>query len=917
MKKGILLLLLISISLTGCAKRVLPVDDSSNTELSIKEEIGTISGLDDVEVIVNHYFNPMMDVSVQSKTGKDISSLLSISGNVNYGAVGSYQLQYSMSYGEDTLLETRTVNVVDGIYVSPTGNRPATINATVGMGNGSYLSGSSSSLEHPINPDYLSNNLKLDAIPSNGWWTSLLVANQGAGNGIYINPLRTSFTPQGLEVTNPGDGFVQFWNNNGNQTVAQFPLPLKDLFLNSTNLTSGYTTNVIDYGDASVKVSMRENGSDEDNMVISLVQGSPYVFAEIKDLNSAFITLDTYGNEGYKYYDIHGNEITTSTHTGDSLIVKMIRRHVGYDTSPPANVGAPEYADRYYLINVPSNTTFTLSTDSHPSGLLNKISMSLNSGNYISIAALNDMSEADFYHEHGYSFITDTATSFEIDYTNSIVNTSYNFVSQEMKNDNSAEAIMALMPHHYKNADVSLSQYSYRTVRGTLEIILGSRFETHLSFNGLVPGFTTPDNDEFSNSNMVSYLENLDTQTNLNDSDGFINSEVPYWNSKALYPLSQGVIIADQLGEEILRDSFIAKLTYLLEDWYTYSSSADERFLYYNNAWGTVYYSDNEFNTATELTDHSFTHGYLIYASSVLAMYSQTFVNEYSDMVDFLLDDYMFPEKDNANFAYLRNFDKWAGHSWAHGFATFAEGNNLESTSEALNSWNAGYLWALATNDQARMEAAIYGFTTELSSIKEYWFDYDEENWDPQLGDEVDVVGMIWGGKQDYATWFGANPTFIYGIQWLPTGEFLTSYALNDSEYARLTNIYNTYLDAKGGEIDTWYSNMWAIQSIINPDIALNQFDLNLILNDDYPAALSGSYWMVNSMKSLNRRSTQIWMEVNMGVSSTIYENDDGLTVAMIWNVSTENKTINFLDTTGVISTITVEAKSFTKVTVN
>ena len=70
---------------------------------------------------------------------------------------------------------------------------------------------------------------------------------------------------------------------------------------------------------------------------------------------------------------------------------------------------------------------------------------------------------------------------------------------------------------------------------------------------------------------------------------------------------------------------------------------------------------------------------------------------------------------------------------------------------------------------------------------------------------------MVWGGKHDYATWFGANPTFIYGIQWLPTGEYLTSYALDDEEHAKLSSIFESYLDAKNQTIDTWYSNMWFI----------------------------------------------------------------------------------------------------------
>jgi len=219
-------------------------------------------------------------------------------------------------------------------------------------------------------------------------------------------------------------------------------------------------------------------------------------------------------------------------------------------------------------------------------------------------------------------------------------------------------------------------------------------------------------------------------------------------------------------------------------------------------------------------------------------------------------------------------------------------------------------------NDSSRMEAAIYGFVTEISAIKEYWFDYDEENWDPKFGDYTDVAGMVWGGKHDYATWFGANPTFIYGIQWLPSGEYLTNYALNEEDYQKFSSIYATYLQAKSGEIDTWFSNMWTIQAIINPDVAISEFDANLVLIDDYPAELAGAYWMINALDSLGRRNSSIWMGIELGVSSSIYQDELGNDYAMVWNPTNSDVDIEFYNANGLIITITVPANSFTKVVI-
>lgn len=868
------------------------------------EVVSDVSGIENAEVIRGHYFNVLKGVNAYTSLDRDVTSLFSVSGYVDFGTIGNYDLVYTLDFNGETYMYTRTVSVVNGTYIEPTGQRPLTYTGSNFLGSGSYYSGTTGFIEHPVNPGYIANDLLDVAIPSTGWWTTLLVENYGGSNGIYTNPLRTAFSNEGLEITNPEDGFVQYWDVGGDQTIAQFPISIKDLFLKSSALGAGYVTEVIDYSDNSVKVAMRNTGSAEDEVVVTLVQGSPYIFAETNNKSALSITMEQGAN--VEFYDLEGNLIDVSSHIGDSIIIKYVQRHSGYNCTPPSNVLGPQYSDKFYLVNTPDNTSFTM--------INNVLGMSLTEGNYISVVALNDLTEASYYHSYGYSMINKSTTTFEVEYETSMVYTDYIASYQQLRSDSSTYPLQVLMPHHYKNSDVTLSDYSYRTVRGTLKVMEGNYFQTELSFNGLLPGYTLPENTEFSSGDMVSYLETIESETSYEDLENFFNDDGPYWNSKALYPLAQGIIIADQLGEEELKISFIGKLNYLLQDWYTFSDFSDERYLYYNNAWGSVYYSNNDFGTATGLSDHSFTHGYLIYASSVLAMYDNNFINDYGLLVDLLLDDYMFTERGNESFEYLRNFDAWAGHSWAHGFGNFAEGNNLESTSEALNSWNAGYLWALATGDEERMETAIYGFVTELTSIKEYWFDWDDENWDPAFGDYVDVAGMIWGGKHDYATWFGANPTFIYGIQWLPTGEYLTNYAISDYDYDKLASIFATYLEAKDGTIDTWYSNMWFIQAITDSETALSQFDADLILNDDYPAELAGSYWMINALDSIGRRTNDIWMEIQMGVSSTIYEAEDGTVYAMIWNVSNEEKTVDYYNEDGLLTTVTVDKKSFTKV---
>jgi endo-1,3(4)-beta-glucanase len=884
------------------------IDEPKDDEPSELASILDVDGVDNKEVALGYYFDPFEQVTVLDSNLDDISHLLTVYGHVDYSREGTYELTYELNYNDDSYSTVRTITVSD---IAPNESyiyRPMDSFDTVVLGEGSYVVGPDSTIDHPIIPNYIDNDLLKEAIPSSSWWTSLLVQNYGGSNGIYTNPLRVSYTNDGMEITNPEDGFVQYWNDGTYQTMAQYPIAMKDAFIKSSGLASGYETHVIDYGSSHVKVAMRNFGSDLDVMVATLTQGSPFVTIETGTTDEITYTLDTNGVVGYDYFSLDGTFINDTTFTGTGLIVKMNQRHSGYDTSLPANVGSPQYSDKYYMIITPENTTFTLGSK-HPFGLSNQVTISMTIGNVIQVAAINSLSESSFYLNHSQSVIYDTDIDYSIDYLNSLVETNYAYQASYMTSDD--EMLIALMPHHYKYSSNALTDYEYESVRGTLKVLEGSSFSTQLQFSGVLPGFTAPTSSDYDQATALLYLSKLDEGIDLLDEMDFINDEGPYWNSKAIYPLSQGIIIADQIGNDTLKQSYIDKLKYVLEDWFTVSGDDDEKYLYYNSVWGSTYYSNNDFNTAETLSDHSFTHGYLIFASAVLSMYDQTFYDDYHEMVDLLLDDYMNVEEGSSDFAYLRNFDAFAGHTWAHGFGTFAEGNNLESSSEALNSWNAGYLWALQSGDQARMDAAIYGFVTELSAIKEYWFDYDDTNWDPDYGDYVDVAGMVWGGKFDYATWFGADPTFIYGIQWLPTGEYLTSLALDEEEFNKLDSIYDTYLSTKSGVVNRWYSMMWAVDAITDPDHALSVFDSASVLSDEYPNELIGSYWMITALDGLGARTNEVWMDLSSSVASSIYTDPSGQTVAMIWNPTNVIKIVDFYNESGLLTSIEVSPNSF------
>jgi endo-1,3(4)-beta-glucanase len=891
----ILLLITFTFFIVACNKEQPKLDEQL-------PEIAQISGLENKTIKQYDYLHPLKDVVVLNEKNESITHLFEVSGALHYGEIGTYELNYYLEYGDDIINTTRTITVETGQIVRPQIQRNQSIGNRVDLEGGSYSIGSATNIDHPSAPSFIDQHLLTKAVPSNGWWTSLLSSNYGAGNGIYTNPLRSSFSNLGAELTNPGAGFVQYWNPEGFNTMANFSLVLPDMHLKTTNLNETYQTHVIDYSDTSVQVSMRNINDLKDLMVLTYQQGSPYVFAEVANQKTPYLSLSTQGVVGFEFYSVTGEKITNASYEGEGIVIRYIQKHIGYETSRPQNVGQPIYGDRYFLVSTPENTIFQIANQ--------RVSMDLNEQNYFSVAAINQLSDAPFFHEHAYTKSLEGNVSYVVDDLTSQVETTYEIATLQMNPEKSMEPLQYLMPHHYLASDQTFEDYEFETVRGFLKLMIGKKFNTSLAFNGVIPAMPLPNNDEFSEIAMLTYLQDLNSRTQINDLDNFLNDEGPYWNSKAIYPLAQGLIIADQLNDEALKLSFISKLRYILTDWFTFSSTSDKRFLHYNEAWGATYYSNNDFNTASQLSDHAFTHGYLVLASSILSMYDPSFKDDYKEIVDLLLNGYMYPVKDDYDFAHLRSFDPWAGHTWAHGFGTFAEGNNLESSSEAIQSWVGGYLWALETQDEVLKDAAIYGFVHELHNAKTYMFDYEDIVFKDEYKQYASVAGMIWGGKYDYATWFGANPTFIYGIQWLPNGEYLSSYALNDAERERLSSIYSQYLSAKNGQIDTWFANMWSIQALLDANLALSMFDANKILNDDYPSDLSQTYYLLHGIKTYGQRNTSYHMSINPYVASSIYEKTNGDYYALLWNPTSENRQVNFYDANQNLIEIQVNARS-------
>ena len=238
-----------------------------------------------------------------------------------------------------------------------------------------------------------------------------------------------------------------------------------------------------------------------------------------------------------------------------------------------------------------------------------------------------------------------------------------------------------------------------------------------------------------------------------------------YFGGKELYRAANLLQIANQLDEEDIRQQLQRTLRGALETWFSPSEGRSSRLFYYDRTLHGVVGVEPAFGSE-EFNDHHFHYGYFIYAASILAKYDIGFVQEYGDSVEALVADIANtdPECDTPT---LRTYDRFTGHSWASGFADFYDGNNQESSSEAVNAWYALYLWADVTKNDELKDTALWLYGNETNAAKQYWL-RDQRNQSGFGEFEHPFVSLAWNGKRDYATFFSPRPQAMLGIQLIP-----------------------------------------------------------------------------------------------------------------------------------------------------
>lgn len=351
--------------------------------------------------------------------------------------------------------------------------------------------------------------------------------------------------------------------------------------------------------------------------------------------------------------------------------------------------------------------------------------------------------------------------------------------------------LMLLFRHQYRSVGAIDSQYSYRGPRGTMRLIAANQFSNRLHQPGLLPNIPTQ-LSSFEQERLRQMLA-ADVAEILSPGADFGRGMDTYGNGKLINRIAQLVPIAAQLGDTALQQRLLNVLKGQLEDWLdardwqgdtdTNGGDASQRrkYFYYNADWNSLTGFPASFGSDVELNDHHFHYGYLIGGAATIARYDRAWAQRWAPMVNLLIQNCANWDRSDQRFQYLRFFDVYNGYSLANGHLNMDAGGNQESSSESVHFAASVAMWGAETGQTAIRDVGLALYAAEKEAIHQYWFDAEGQvfpkqiefyNTDKGVWERRDFdrssVGIVWHSKADYATWFGAVPQFIHGIQFLP-----------------------------------------------------------------------------------------------------------------------------------------------------
>lgn len=717
------------------------------------------------------------------------------------------------------------------------------------------------------------------AIPTNDWWTDVI--NNRFSGSLWSYPAMLRTSEEGVEINYPS-----YWADAGKEVKSRSSITVS---------ADGYRAQAAiarDWHDWDVVIAMPST-EGEGEMVVTAVHGSPFTWIEFSDLTPEvqFSTTPTIFGQAKGYVG-----------------VKIGDDHYG--------IYCPEWS--HPTLNGEGTMTFAQGTP------------------WVVVALLRNADELSSLARYATSIPRDTRVEWAYNESTATVSTRWRVEAENLRDKGaSAPVLQGFLPHAYKYA-LAGSTFGFTdrdgilTPRGTM--LYGASengvFSYSYRFSGMLPAYAAPDasvDDKFK----ADVLHKLTSEYATKGSFGGDT----YWGGKGLVQMALNMSFAKQSGDDEVYELSKARLKDALVDWLTYTPGEDTKFFSYYPRWGAMLGFDVSYDSDA-FNDHHFHYGYFTYAAALLCMEDEKFAADYGEILTMIAKDYANWDRSDGRFPFMRTLDPWCGHSWAGGLGDHGNdnGNGQESSSEAMQSWGGLYLLGVALGNREMRDAGIWGWSTEARATREYWYDVDA----PRPAN--DGGRKAWAGKGDrkgnydytqypYAynsnitgkgigwwTWFGGDPLYMHGIQWMPISPALdylswdadfVAWAFDDmlsganSTYSH-SWFENTYNSDNNERIEPLACNDWGNVALMY----MQRFD-PAGASDIFDSALSRGLHIATSVSTSHISYFVIHNHLTYGDPDfTVYADiptaqmtrRNGMTYYQVYNPDADDRVVHFYD---------------------
>ena len=619
--------------------------------------------------------------------------------------------------------------------------------------------------QYPAGMPQLSGNAVGKPVPTNDWWSNLLI-NDHVSN-LYAHPVSMRTESQGLVLT---------YIPRGVQDAV------RPIIVGVAGLAASKCT-VDDYSDWTVTMAWND-GAHGFKATAGL--GMPFVYFEKNATDQAQIQV----NEG------------TARVEGEILLVENARNGASF------------------AIFAPNGSTWQQQANIFTSDLGGK--------NYFSAAILplqttgSKIQTARNLQQYAYVFPTNTQANYSYNEQTAVVTTEF-VVETQVKEGSNDKVLLGLFPHQWANLATGQNLdeiFIFNSIKGDIKICATNRFVVENTFRGILP--TLPYVDTLS---LGFSKETLTQKVNAIKNDQIDDWTDSYNDGQLLNRLIQTARIAAEMNNQEALNTILNTVQQRLENWLTYTSGEVAFLFYYNEDWTAMLGYPAGHGQDNNLNDHHFHWGYFIHAAAFLEQYRPGWANQWKDMVNLLVRDAASYDRNDTMFPYLRNFSPYAGHCWANGFATFPQGNDQESTSESMQFNSALIHWGVITGNDEIRDLGIYLYTTEQTAIEEYWFDVHNRNF--PANQQYALVSRVWGNDMDNGTFWTSDIAASYGIELYPIHGGSLYLGHNQAYVDRLWNEIksNTGIMQNQANANLWHDVMWQFAAFTNPSEAIALYD--------------------------------------------------------------------------------------------